>query len=498
MTRTSGLPPTGIAHRFAGGSPSTYDKASHSCDAVLSAGAEVARFYGREILRIDSKSIDLSRVLSGGVPLLDSHSQSSIDSVLGRIDQCWIAGGKLHGKIVFAQTPAVRQAEGMVSRGELKALSVGYSVSAWEITGEDGNVIDPEKEWLRWDDTDLTFTAVRWQLLEASLVGVPADSASAVRSFGGAASGDLVDVRARNVGPPAHARTATGCSAYRRSTRCQLMAARFTFKGFSMNKVLIDVESRIALPSMRVDPAGTCQQGVGSSSILNPGAVGLSVPPASDSIGPVCTRHVSGAGRSAEDNFRISIHEAAHVIAHRVYGHEICGVSIIPDGESLGRTWGPQAVHAAAIWNADSLSGLDVSPDGDVDGLFSRVQAGIVCLMAGCASEMTFCGGPPRYIGADVPDANMLAGFVCRTTASIAALVEHGYQESLAIIEQHRTVVIAIAQALIDKRTLDGAEIDAVIAPALAAKAAADEHTRRADWNAVLDNAAAFTADLES
>jgi phage head maturation protease len=195
-TRTSGLPPTGIAHRFAGGSPSTYDAKSHSCDAIISAGAPVARFYGTEILRIDSASVDLSRVVAGGVPLLDSHSQASIDSVLGRIDECWIKGGQLHGKIVFAQTPAGKRAEGMVSRGELKGISTGYSVSKWEISDEDGDIIDPEKGQIRWDD-NLTFTATRWQILEASLVGVPADAASAVRSFGRGATGDLVDVRAR-------------------------------------------------------------------------------------------------------------------------------------------------------------------------------------------------------------------------------------------------------------------------------------------------------------
>jgi hypothetical protein len=84
--------------------------------------------------------------------------------------------------------------------------------------------------------------------------------------------------------------------------------------------------------------------------------------------------------------------------------------------------------------------------------------------------------------------------------ASVAAFIEHGYQESLALVEQHKTVVRAIAQALIDhpKRTLDSAEIDAVIAPVLASQAAADESKRRADRIAVLKNAGDFAAGLES
>jgi hypothetical protein len=79
-------------------------------------------------------------------------------------------------------------------------------------------------------------------------------------------------------------------------------------------------------------------------------------------------------------------------------------------------------------------------------------------------------------------------------------LIEHGYQEALALVEQHKTVVVAIAQALIDhpKHTLNSLEIDAVIAPALAAQAAANERERRADWRCVENSAAEFTAGLES
>jgi hypothetical protein len=60
---------------------------------------------------------------------------------------------------------------------------------------------------------------------------------------------------------------------------------------------------------------------------------------------------------------------------------------------------------------------------------------------------------------------NRLAGFVCRNRACIAAFVERDYQESPALFEQHKGFVIAIAQALIDhpKRTLNGAEIDAMV-----------------------------------
>jgi phage head maturation protease len=171
-----GWSPGRIEHRFAGGVPESYNAGDHTAEAVISAGASVDRIYGREVLEISRAAIDLSRL---PVPLLDSHNQTSIDNVLGTIESAWIAGGKLHGKIRFAQTPRGRLAEGMVARGELSGISAGYRVTEWAVTDADGDVVD--EAGANWAD-DLTFTAKRWELYEASLTGIPADKASAIRS----------------------------------------------------------------------------------------------------------------------------------------------------------------------------------------------------------------------------------------------------------------------------------------------------------------------------
>jgi hypothetical protein len=60
------------------------------------------------------------------------------------------------GQLSFKATAEGRKAEGMVKRGEIIAISAGYTVRDWEISDDDGNVIDPEKTQLRWDDSDLT------------------------------------------------------------------------------------------------------------------------------------------------------------------------------------------------------------------------------------------------------------------------------------------------------------------------------------------------------
>jgi HK97 family phage prohead protease len=178
-------------HRFAGGSPTSYNERDHTAECVISSGAEVTRVYGKEILEISRAAIDLSRM---PVPLLDSHNQASIDNVLGVIESAWVSDNKLFGRIRFAQTPRGKLAEGMVKRGELTGISAGYRVDKWAVSDDDGIPVDEDNA--RWSD-DLTFTATRWQLYEGSLVGVPADILSAVRKLDNGQDFNTADTIAR-------------------------------------------------------------------------------------------------------------------------------------------------------------------------------------------------------------------------------------------------------------------------------------------------------------
>jgi HK97 family phage prohead protease len=118
---------------------------------------------------------------TAGIPLLDSHNQFGINNLLGKITSAWFEGGALLGQIKFNRTEQGRKAEKMVSRGEVTGVSAGYRVLQWRVTDSDGDDVDPGRA--RWDD-DLTYTATRWELLEASLVSVPADASATIRSMG--------------------------------------------------------------------------------------------------------------------------------------------------------------------------------------------------------------------------------------------------------------------------------------------------------------------------
>jgi hypothetical protein len=180
-----GWSPGKAATRFADAKPSSYDAQNHTVDCVISMGSPVKRFYGTEVLRITPAAVDLTRMDDGSViPLLDSHQGVGINNALGRFQKTWFKRGGLMGTIAFNQTPNGKLAEGMVERGEIAGISAGYCVDEWEISDEDGRVIDPDVERIHWDEDGLTFTAVRWSLHEASLVTVPADKLSGIRSHG--------------------------------------------------------------------------------------------------------------------------------------------------------------------------------------------------------------------------------------------------------------------------------------------------------------------------
>jgi HK97 family phage prohead protease len=162
----------GTGTRFAGFNVSSYDATARTVEAVLSAGSAVRRYYFTEELEISETAIDLSRVALGQVRLLDTHNQYSIDAVLGTVSDVRVVGSELIGVLHFADTDRGREVEARVASGELTGISIGYRVTNWQISATD-------------DKGNETWRAVAWELLEVSLVPVPADPIAGVRSAPG-------------------------------------------------------------------------------------------------------------------------------------------------------------------------------------------------------------------------------------------------------------------------------------------------------------------------
>lgn len=123
--------------------------------ASLSSETPVSRYFGNEILNHTPEAIDLTRA-NDGLPMLFGHDQSQ---PIGLVRDIRIDNGKLRGVLHFSDNNKALEVWQDVSNGFLKNISIGYSIKEWQESSE---------------NDDITIT--RWELLETSVVSVPADN----------------------------------------------------------------------------------------------------------------------------------------------------------------------------------------------------------------------------------------------------------------------------------------------------------------------------------
>lgn len=124
----------------------------------------VKRSFGFEILSHKAGAVDLSRLEDLGVVLFNHDT----DEPIGKIEKVWLENGRGKALITFDNDSKSQEIAAKVQRGSLKGVSVGYSVSEWELT-EQGNEENPD-----------TYTATKWQPYEISIVSIPADASVGV------------------------------------------------------------------------------------------------------------------------------------------------------------------------------------------------------------------------------------------------------------------------------------------------------------------------------
>ena len=152
--------------------PSSLNEDSRTIDVEFTTGAKVLRYswysdqeYYEE-LEVSESAIDFTR-LNSGAPFLDGHSQSN-DSVIGVVERAWIEDGKGIATVRFDTTDKANLRFDSIKNKILRHVSVGYSVQEFVRKEEEGSIP--------------TFTAVRWEPLEISLVSIPADRDARVRA----------------------------------------------------------------------------------------------------------------------------------------------------------------------------------------------------------------------------------------------------------------------------------------------------------------------------
>jgi hypothetical protein len=121
----------------------------------------------------------------------------------------------------------------------------------------------------------------------------------------------------------------------------------------------------------------------------------------------------------------------------------------------------------------------------------------VVELVSGSFGELLFLGSA-WPADSDRAQERALAGLVASSPDSIEAFIEFARVEATTLLRNHAHVVAALAAALLDRRTLDGGEIDQVIRDSVALKSLAVERQRRAEWARVEASARAFLADQKA
>ena len=179
--------------------PRSYDAENHTVELVAATGYPVRRYdweagtYYFEQLAIDAGAINGERVEAGVAPLLDAHSSWAISDQLGQILSWRVEGGELITLVKFGLSERAVAVEADVAAGILRGVSVGYRRD--ELLKE-----APQADKLP------TYTVTRWTLLEVSMVPIPADPASGVRSENGFHPCSIIENRmgAADDAPPAN------------------------------------------------------------------------------------------------------------------------------------------------------------------------------------------------------------------------------------------------------------------------------------------------------
>jgi hypothetical protein len=202
--------------------------------------------------------------------------------------------------------------------------------------------------------------------------------------------------------------------------------------------------------------------------------------------------------RTPEMDLRIGLHESGHILCGKAFGFPVALATINPAGGYGGMV---SASADSSFLSPEHVADLCArvrplmpqigEPRADGNEFYAHAHFRTVELLAGTEAERLFhTDDPPLRAEHDLQEARSFAGIICTSPASIDAFIEFARVEARAMLADHRHVVLALATRLVERRTLDGTEIDAIIAQAVAGKELADERARRAGWKRTETNAA--------
>ncbi|BAQ44252.1 prohead protease/major capsid protein fusion protein [Methylobacterium aquaticum] len=160
--------PSHLLTRAAPLAATSWDPTARTLEVVFSTGATVERADARGPYN-ERLSLDQDWAPFIGAPVLNAHRRGDVSDVLGHVISARTIGGEARATIKLSRRPDVEVVVQDILDGHLRGVSVGYAVEAWR------------------DDSDpatglRTRTATRWMPVELSIVPIPADRGSIIRS----------------------------------------------------------------------------------------------------------------------------------------------------------------------------------------------------------------------------------------------------------------------------------------------------------------------------
>jgi hypothetical protein len=159
--------------RAASVAPATINAEERTVELVWSTGAAVRRFDWvserpfLEELSMEPGHIRMDR-LNSGAPLLNTHNDWDLGSMLGVVEKAWLATGEGRAIVRLSKRAEVDPVWKDIQDGIIRNVSVGYRVYKFQ------DVTTPADQMKR-------LLAVDWEPMEISLVAVGADNGGKVR-----------------------------------------------------------------------------------------------------------------------------------------------------------------------------------------------------------------------------------------------------------------------------------------------------------------------------
>lgn len=155
--------------------PTSFSEEDRTIEVVFATDTPVRRYdwradrYFDEVLSFDKKHIRTER-LDSGAPLLDNHSAwGGVLTTLGVVESYRFEGNTGIAVVRFSSREEVAPVIKDIQDGILRNISVGYKVHKYQTTAsEEGDIP--------------VYRAIDWEPYEISIVSIPADPKSGVRS----------------------------------------------------------------------------------------------------------------------------------------------------------------------------------------------------------------------------------------------------------------------------------------------------------------------------